>query len=83
MRSLHPLFPRTAARCLAADEALVELLGAELGGVRILGGARWRQLAAAEPGDDLYFGAVGFAIDRSPARLELSLAYGAIVQLDA
>jgi len=72
-----------ASRCADADAAVVELLRAELDGVRILGAARWCEVARQTHGDDTYFGTVGFEVERSPARLEVALGYGAIVQLDA
>src|SRR5262245_51585724 len=72
-----------AARCVDADAAVVELLRMELGGVRILSEARWHAVAALTAGDDTYFGTVVFAIDGSAARLDVALAYGAMVHIDA
>jgi hypothetical protein len=77
------VFPRTAARCVDADEAVVQLLRAELADVRIISATRWFQVVGGMPGDDTYHGTLAFEIDRAPARLELSLWYGAIVKLDA
>ncbi len=71
------------SRCADADAAVVELLRAELDGVRILGAARWYEVARETPGDDTYVGAVGFGIERSPARVEVALGHGALVPLDA